>query len=258
MKNYTKIISKLGAKYLAANKIHLNLKKPVITFTFDDIPFSAVSTGVAILDNFGIKGTLYIAADLLGKKDDSFQYATRSQIQALAENGHEIASHTYSHIRINTISVKELIREIHANNNFLMELTGKNKINHFSYPFGEVSFSAKLYLTKQFLTARSSRPGINTGIVDLSFLKAIPLYQPQVNKDIIQQHIAEAIDRRGWLIFYTHDVKTHPTKWGISSQLFEFSVQTAHRSNALILNMEQAYGSIRQTDTEPAQNRLIS
>ena len=40
-------------------------QRPLISFTFDDFPQSALSNGGAILNRFGVAGTYYAALDLI-------------------------------------------------------------------------------------------------------------------------------------------------------------------------------------------------
>ena len=43
----------------------IHLQRPLISFTFDDFPRSAIHTGGAILNRFGVAGTYYAAFGLV-------------------------------------------------------------------------------------------------------------------------------------------------------------------------------------------------
>src|SRR5205823_2244619 len=45
--------------------------RPLISFTFDDFPRSALLAGGAILNRFGVAGTYYVSLGLLGKNEPS-------------------------------------------------------------------------------------------------------------------------------------------------------------------------------------------
>src|SRR5262245_58970253 len=70
---------------------------PVISFTFDDFPRSALLTGGAILGRFGLTGTYYASLGLMGTKAPAGPSFVLEDLQALMEQGHELGSHTSDH-----------------------------------------------------------------------------------------------------------------------------------------------------------------
>lgn len=86
----------------------LSSDKAIISFTFDDVPKTAVTNGVKIFNNYGIKGTFYLSLELLGGYSDvGLPIADRNDIENLISNGHEIGDHTYSHLRAFKVSDEE-------------------------------------------------------------------------------------------------------------------------------------------------------
>ena len=59
-------------------------------------------------------------------------------VQEIAEEGHEIGNHTYSHPHLNTLSEEQIGEELEKVNKMIFELTGQ-KPNLFRPPFGEYS-----------------------------------------------------------------------------------------------------------------------
>ena len=79
-------------------------KQPVFSFSFDDVLLSAVENGVPILDNLGVSGSFYVAADLainsfrkLGSLEVEQTFASLDTLKQLHRSGHHIGCHTYSH-----------------------------------------------------------------------------------------------------------------------------------------------------------------
>jgi peptidoglycan/xylan/chitin deacetylase (PgdA/CDA1 family) len=71
--------------------------RPLISFTFDDFPRSALLTGGAILNRYGRAGTYYASLGLVGKQTPSGQIFFPDDLQTLLEQGHELGCHTFSH-----------------------------------------------------------------------------------------------------------------------------------------------------------------
>ncbi len=83
---------------VARREARLTNERPLISFTFDDFPKSALFTGGAILAEQGLSGTYYAAPGLIGTSTEVGPIFETSDLTHLLEAGHELASHTYSHI----------------------------------------------------------------------------------------------------------------------------------------------------------------
>ena len=83
-------------------------------------------------------------------------------------------------------------------------------------------------------------PGINSGTVDLQFLRAMPLIDRQIDRDGIERAFDEAQTNNGWLIFYTHDVADQPSPYGCSPALLNHALEAASRRKIPVLNMAEA------------------
>src|SRR5262245_58876391 len=70
---------------------------PLISFTFDDFPRSALMAGGTILNRFGLAGTYYASLGLAGKQEPSGQIFFHEDLTQLFERGHELGCHTFSH-----------------------------------------------------------------------------------------------------------------------------------------------------------------
>src|SRR5580704_9182816 len=71
--------------------------QPLISFTFDDFPRTALLTGGAILQRFGVAGTYYVSLGLLGMNSPSGTICVPEDLTALLQQGHELGCHTFSH-----------------------------------------------------------------------------------------------------------------------------------------------------------------
>src|SRR2546422_645712 len=172
-------------------------------------------------------------------------FASEGDIKALASVGHEIGSHTFSHVSVGSLSRRALAIETMRSIEVLQSMTGRSAVDHFAYPYGEITLSAKRWLARSFVTMRSIFPGVNVGRIDFSALRAVPLYQRAIDEEQIDRWICRNLSSAGWLIFYTHDVSETPSPYGVSTALFEAAVSKAVASGARVLNVEQACRVIR-------------
>src|SRR5664279_1837053 len=72
-------------------------QQPLISFTFDDFPRSALFGGGAILNRLGLAATYYASLGLMGKEAPTGQIFVADDLRVLYEQGHELGCHTYSH-----------------------------------------------------------------------------------------------------------------------------------------------------------------
>ncbi|HLI20508.1 MAG TPA: polysaccharide deacetylase family protein, partial [Stellaceae bacterium] len=83
-----------------AHALTTRLREPVVSFSFDDFPRSALTEGGRILKQAGWVGTYFTAGSFCGRTIDGTEYFTREDVLRAAEEGHEIACHTFSHLRL--------------------------------------------------------------------------------------------------------------------------------------------------------------
>ena len=154
----------------------------------------------------------------------------------LLAKGHELGSHTYSHVSCRSLAYNEYCADAARGRRTLEDRTGCQAKN-FSYPFGHVSLRSKKCLGKQFASARGNRAGFNGPQLDLNLLRANRIYGDMEQSSPLQALISENALRKSWLIFYTHDVRPQPSQYGCTPELFEFVVSEAVRSGSRILNI---------------------
>src|SRR5260370_38291838 len=85
------------ATHLSVEPFRLRNETPMVSFTFDDIPKSAATTGARILEDHNARGTFYVSGGLVGTTEQDWAAVDAQDIVALHRNGHEIGCHTFSH-----------------------------------------------------------------------------------------------------------------------------------------------------------------
>ncbi|MEH2622542.1 peptidoglycan/xylan/chitin deacetylase (PgdA/CDA1 family) [Bradyrhizobium sp. AZCC 1719] len=228
------------AMHLHVDRFRLRNSTPMVSFTFDDLPKSAVTTGAAMLEAHGARGTFYVSGSLVGAAAPDWVAGDGEDVVSLHRTGHEIGCHTFSHQRACDLDEAAMRQEIMRNRAYLRALDPSIRIDSFAYPFGYGSYARKAQLRTEFQTCRSIVQGVNSGSVDLQFLRAMPLIDREMDRDGIDRALEDAQTNNGWLIFYGHDVIDRPSPYGCSPALLEHALAAASRRKIPILTVAEA------------------
>jgi hypothetical protein len=60
---------------------------PIVTFSFDDFPRSALTTGADIIEKCGGRATYYVSMGLMGQRNDLGEQFESADLQVLVERG---------------------------------------------------------------------------------------------------------------------------------------------------------------------------
>lgn len=213
--------------------------KPIISFTFDDFPRSALSVGGKMLKDVGARGTYYTSWGLMGKTTAVGEMFIRQDVEALVHDGHELACHTLEHVMCCDVSESDLVRSCKSNDNYLATMVGGSRPRSFSFPEGVVTVPAKAALTPLYDTCRTIEPGLNCDPVDLGFLRANRVYT-EMDVERARTLIDQNSQCNGWLIFYTHDVLEKHSRYGTTPECFRKVVEYAANSGSEILPVGEA------------------
>jgi peptidoglycan/xylan/chitin deacetylase (PgdA/CDA1 family) len=233
------------ARYFFQRPFTINSDIPIISFTFDDFPRSALLTGGAILKAFGLAGTYYSSLGLVGKKTATGNMFQAEDLKLLIEQGHELGCHTFNHSHAWDTSPRAFEDSIIANRQALADLIPEASFSTLSYPISVPRAQTKRRVSKYFACCRSGGQTFNVGTVDLNYLSAFFLEQSRDNPEAIKRVIDENSRAQGWLIFATHDVCEDPTRFGCTPELFRDVVKYSVNSGARILPVFQAYEALR-------------
>jgi peptidoglycan/xylan/chitin deacetylase (PgdA/CDA1 family) len=201
--------------------------RPIVSFTFDDFPKSAV-TGADIVEKFGGRAGFYASTCYMGATHPEMgEMFDAETLMTLHSRGHEIGAHTHSHIDCARVGVRTVEHDIGQNLVQLVSAGHIPTIASFAYPYGETSFAAKRWSSNVFSTARGVLPGVNVGEVDRAQLRAVELGEsPWARKRAIAM-IEKAVAANGWLILFSHDVSAAPSSCGVSDAQVAELVQRA-------------------------------
>jgi peptidoglycan/xylan/chitin deacetylase (PgdA/CDA1 family) len=208
-------LAKLAVRRPAA----VALERPMVSFSFDDAPATAADAGAAVLEAAGIRGTFFVCAGTMGEDGPMGINASADALRSLAERGHEIACHTWSHLDCGRAAADAIATDADRNQEALTAL-GLGAPATFAYPFGEVSVPAKRTLGGRFGLLRALHHGLVETGTDLNQAPAVGI-EGKAGEAAASRWIEAAARRNAWLILYSHDVRSEPSPWGCSPQALE-------------------------------------
>jgi peptidoglycan/xylan/chitin deacetylase (PgdA/CDA1 family) len=203
----------------------VELPRPMVSFTFDDVPVSAISTAGAMLEAKGARGTYFICAGLAGQDSRMGRYANREDVRAAQARGHEIACHTFGHLDCGAADALAIETDIACNDAALAEW-GIEPTTTFAYPYGDVSRAAKRVAGVRFALARALHHGLVETGADLNQAPAVGIEGPD-GAAVALRWLDRAAARKAWLILYTHDVRENPSPVGCTPRVLQQLVEAA-------------------------------
>lgn len=181
-------------------------RKAAYSIGFDDARQSHYTIAGPELYKRSMTGTFYIQTSALNIYTAHFW-------RTLILQGHEIASHTRSHVNCTELSEDQLRYELCASKyDIEFYLFPKEGIPSFCYPCGKLNpFTTKI-ASEYYLSCRGrsyiSRWAINpdtTSISDLGSIKGFGVYTP-FDGDRLRDVIQETINVNGWILPYFHTI----------------------------------------------------
>jgi peptidoglycan/xylan/chitin deacetylase (PgdA/CDA1 family) len=236
-----------AARLLFRRPLLIRTERPLISFTFDDFPRSALHVGGETLAKFDVAGTYYVSLGMAGSVTETGEQFVLDDLPMLLERGHELGCHTYSHCHSWRTDPVKFEDEVLRNQSALSDL-GSVKFKTLSYPIAPPRPLTKLRMARHFAACRGGGQTLNTGVADLNHLRAFFLEKSSKNPKVIEDLISQNARERGWLIFATHDVAEAPTPYGVTPVFFEAVVRCAVNSGARILPVAQAVEVLKNSD----------
>jgi len=238
-KGLTAKIARRLVPYQAKRVLKFRLTRPIVSFTFDDFPRSAISHGAVPLEQEGWKATFYVASALRDVTNHHGLHFAADDLPFLQSRGHEIGGHSFSHVDFSNLTPAAQISEINRNKNSLHDMGVKGVISNFAYPYGGVTVAAKRTLANQYKSLRGIRPGAHCGSADLNGLKSAPVFTgPKMAKTL--DLIKSLKHKPAWLTLFAHDIRDTPSEWGCTPDEFKIVMAAVKQSGAIVLPIGQA------------------
>lgn len=227
---------------------------PLVSFTFDDFPRSALLNAGAILESIGVGGTFYASLGSSGRTTESGEQFHEEDIAALLAAGHELGCHTFDHLHAWDTPADAFEASVLRNARALRALAPSEEFLTHAYPISYPRPATKHRLTSYFAACRGGGQSFNVGAIDLNHLNAFFIEQSRDNFSAIRRIIDANALAGGWLIFATHDVAPSPTRYGCTPELFDRIVRACLATNSAIMPVSDALHAIGA----PVEHPLIA
>jgi peptidoglycan/xylan/chitin deacetylase (PgdA/CDA1 family) len=232
------------ARWFGRRLFRIQPAKPVVSFTFDDFPRSALWNAGATLCERGLSGTYYASFGLMGSTAATGEMFNAKDLEEFIRQRHELACHTFDHYDSWNTAPEEFEASVRRNQRAVSEYLPGLKFKSLSYPISWPRPATKRRISSHFECARGGGQTFNCGSVDLDFLKAFFVEQSREDFETIRRTIETNSRVGGWLIFATHDVCDSPTRFGCTPNFFSKVVECAVASGAEILPVGSAFQRI--------------
>lgn len=228
-------------RYFPLRALDVTLSEPVVSFSFDDVPHSAVRVGATVLERYNARGTFYIAGSLQDKMMGETRLFASEDVQYLVRAGHEVGCHSFSHRKVSELSYGALERDLARNKAYLDALSPANGISrNFAYPYNSAKWRARQLFAERYNSCRGGGNRINRGRVNRDFLYGVEIGREQGSFAELAAYIDDLVKKPGWLIFFTHDIDENPSDYGCTREIFEKLVALAVEKSCRIMPVRDA------------------
>ena len=238
-----KRVARRIAPFQQKQMVEFNINRPIVSFTFDDCPKSAVENGLSKLDRLGWKSTIYIAPKLFGTTNHLGLHMDETDVIAAHESGHEIGGHSFSHMDLSEMPLASVLEDIAKNHRAINSLN-LPRCRTFAYPYGQTTAALKRRLSKEYEGLRGISPGPMLGKFDLNQIRSTPLFSGSSFDNLMRQ-IADIKDQNSWLSLFTHDIQDSPSKWGCTPDEMDCVIKAVEASGAEVLTVSDAIAKLR-------------
>ena len=121
----------LSSQTIRANVRTIDPTRPMIALTFDDGPSEETDRILAVLAEYDCRATFCV----IGNKVEAYSDVIKRAIAG----GNEIASHTWSHPRLTTLSVSSIKSQLERTSQAVYNVTGGYQIKVLRPPYGAVN-----------------------------------------------------------------------------------------------------------------------
>ncbi len=227
--------------------------EPLITVTFDDGWESIYTTGLPLLQKYGIPTTQYVLSGV----DKDVNYLTIDQIKAFQKAGHEIGCHSIDHADLTSLTAVALQSQL-AQCKTVFEQALGTPVKHFASPYGRSNPQTIAAIKGLYASHRNTNGDITTNGVSDQDVNLRASFNPYnihaitIRRDTTTAQLQKAIDftvkNNGWLVLNYHDVEEGESTYGLDTKSLESQLAAINRAKARVVTLGQVM------DVMPASN----
>lgn len=229
-----------ASRLMFRRMVRLRNRRPIVSFTFDDFPKSALHVGGEILRAHDMRGTYYAALGLMNQVTPTGLIFSPEDLPVLLERGHELGCHTFAHCDSWETAPRDFARSVEENRVALERLRPGAAFPTLSYPITCPRPHTKRRVGRRFECCRFGGQTINRGELDLNLVSAHFLEKDRGAVAVVAAGIEDLMRAGGWLVLATHDIADDHTPYGCTPAYFEAVVREVSKAGAVVLPMAEA------------------
>lgn len=214
--------------------------KKTVVLTFDDGLENQYSVAAPILRRYGFKATLYVGQWIAGIYPDAPAHCiSKEQLQALHDEGYEIANHTMRHPSVANCTDEQLHDELGGVEDILVNI-GLPRPVTFAYPGGQYCDAAMQVLRDRgYVAARTTEPRATSPQTDDPM--AIPAFSVSVSSGMgrFDEAMAALKPNAPVVLLYHGLPSLHHPPCGIEPEDFARQMEILHQQNVRCITMAQ-------------------
>lgn len=242
-------------------RVPMRNNDPIVSFTFDDFPQSALAVGGRILLDHGATGTYYVSLGLLEQESAVGRICSAADLHVAVAEGHELGCHTFAHCDPWATDFDQFRRSVLHNQAAVNDILPGTRFKTMSYALSSTPRPrTKRWVGTRFSGCRTGGQRSNYGTVDLNYVQSFFLEQSRDDPTAVWELIERNSESRGWLVFSTHDVIEQPTRYGCTPKFFREVVRRSIAAGATLLTMAAALRGVcgpDQSSVEAGQDGRV-
>lgn len=212
----------------------------LVSLTFDDGWKSIYTNGLPILSAHHVLSTQYI---LTGNIDNDPLYMTSSDVQALKDAGHQIASHTVTHPDLTTLAFNDMMAELTNSKNFLENNFG-SPVQDFASPYGAYNSSSITAIKTLYRSHRSVDEGYNSkDNFDLYNIRVQNILTTTTPEQVASW-VTKAKTDKTWLVLVYHQVDGSGDSYAVTPAGLEAHISAIEQSGLPVKTVDQAIAEL--------------
>ncbi len=232
---------RVSAERCCRRMVAIETPAPIVSFTFDDAPRTAFTTGGDILGSHGARATFFVSLGLLGSQTEVGPIGSLDDLLRAVRQGNELGCHTFDHLDAWYTPPEEFVQSVLKNAQALDSMLPGKSFRTFAYPKSGPKASIKSRLERHFVCCRGGGQTLNRDRTDLNLAKACFLdRRTKIDMDFVKRLVDQNTSARGWLIFATHDVTDNPSRYGCTPEFLKGVAEYAAQSGASLLPVAEA------------------
>jgi peptidoglycan/xylan/chitin deacetylase (PgdA/CDA1 family) len=195
-------------------------KNGAITISFDDGTVSQHDYGIPVMDKYRIKATFALISEWT-KENPTFSAEKGSftiekigwnQAKQLLNDGHEIASHGYMHVKMDTMTTA-MAEQFVIDSKSIIEMGLDTSIHTFVFPYSATREDLfRTVANAGFLFARAGEETVNDkGKLDLHKLNTVAVYN-EYTPSVYELYTKFLSSENKWLILNYHNIFPEDSK----------------------------------------------